>query len=128
MTALAADISTMSPSGKSLLGAMRRNLELLVEHEKVSRLEVEQIVEHLVAHVRSWKPQALLGLPDTIDPVAAVSRDLTDGAKYELSRKEDAVVVSLRDQLDGHAVVALAPIEIVRLRHDLSAVAQGGSK
>lgn len=43
-----------------LLGAMRRNLELLGEFEKVSPAEVDRILAAVVAHIRSWRPTALL--------------------------------------------------------------------
>lgn len=50
----------MTPQGQKLLGAMRRNLELLGEHDKVAPAEVDQIVATMIAHVRSWRPQALM--------------------------------------------------------------------
>ncbi len=49
----------MTERGKLLLGAMRRNLELLREHERASPAEVDQIVTMLVAHIRNWKPTSL---------------------------------------------------------------------
>lgn len=49
----------LTPAGKKLLGAMRRNLELLAELEKTAPHDVEIIVGALTAHVRSWKPMAL---------------------------------------------------------------------
>lgn len=49
----------MTPRGKILLGAVRRNLELLREHEKISPADVDLIVSMLVADVRTWKPMAL---------------------------------------------------------------------
>lgn len=54
----AALASTMSPRGAQLLGAMRRNLELLVELEKSAPADVMLIVDALVAHLKSWKPMA----------------------------------------------------------------------
>jgi hypothetical protein len=51
---------TFSARGHTLLGAVRRNFDLLVEHEKTSPAEVAAIVDAMVAHLRSWKPQALL--------------------------------------------------------------------
>jgi hypothetical protein len=50
----------MSPRGQLLLRALRQNLELIREHEKLSPAEVDQIVIMLIAHVRSWKSLALL--------------------------------------------------------------------
>lgn len=38
-----------------LLGAMRRNLELLAELEKSAPAEVDRILAAMIAHVRSWK-------------------------------------------------------------------------
>lgn len=51
-------MSTLSPDGVRLLGAMRRNLELLVELEKRDPSGVATIVSGVVAHLRSWKPLA----------------------------------------------------------------------
>ena len=53
----------LSPHGTKLLGAMRRNLELLVEHEKRHPAEVDAIVRAMVAHLRSWKPLNLTEVP-----------------------------------------------------------------
>lgn len=50
----------MSPQGAKLLGAVRRNFELLVELEKTAAAEVELIYAAMVAHIRSAKPQALI--------------------------------------------------------------------
>lgn len=57
----------MSDRGKVLLGAVRRNFDLLREHEKVSIDEVELIVRAIVAHVRSWKPTAITAIPERPD-------------------------------------------------------------
>jgi len=58
----------MTPHGKALLGAIRRNFELLVEHEKVAPAEVEHIVQAMVAHLRAWKPMAL-AIPEEVKVV-----------------------------------------------------------
>lgn len=50
----------MSERGQLLLRALQRNLDLVREHEKVSPAEVDAIAIMLVAHVRSWRPLALL--------------------------------------------------------------------
>jgi len=53
-------MSEMSPRGALLLGAIRRNFDLLAEHDKTHPLEVLAIVGAMVSHLRSWKAQALL--------------------------------------------------------------------
>ena len=55
-----ADGGIMSERGQLLLRALQRNLELVREHEKVAPAEVDAIAVMLVAHVRSWRPLALL--------------------------------------------------------------------
>lgn len=44
----------------ALLGAIRRNFELLGELEKTSPAEVQRMVAFMIAHLRSWKPMLLL--------------------------------------------------------------------
>lgn len=51
---------TLSPRGAQLQRALAMNLQLLAEHERINPAEVDQIVAALVAHVRSWRPVALL--------------------------------------------------------------------
>ena len=60
----------MTSRGLVLLGAMRRNLELLTELDKSAPADVEMILGALVAHMRAWKPMLLLSF-DT-GPVAKV--------------------------------------------------------
>lgn len=50
-----------SPSPEMLARAMRRNLELLAELDKTAPAEVDRIIVALLAHLRSWKPQLVLG-------------------------------------------------------------------
>ena len=52
----------MTPRGNQLLGAMRRNFELLADHDKLAPAEVDQIIAFAIAHLRSWRPQALLAM------------------------------------------------------------------
>ena len=52
----------MTPRGTMLLGAVRRNFELLVELEKSSPADVDAIVAAMLPHLRSWRPTALLAL------------------------------------------------------------------
>jgi hypothetical protein len=81
---------TMTPGGKSLQGAMRRNLELLVELEKTAPGDVAIIVESLIAHLRSWKPMAATVIPVSLDTgsvarmdvVAEIVRILADGSSH----------------------------------------------
>lgn len=50
----------MTARGLQLLGAVRRNFELLREHDKVRPDEVDAIVAAMIAHLRGWKPLAVL--------------------------------------------------------------------
>jgi len=43
-----------------LAGAVRRNFELLRELEKTEPAAVDAIVAMMAAHLRSWKPLALI--------------------------------------------------------------------
>ena len=52
--------STLSHRGQLLLGAVRRNFQLLEEHSKTHPDEVNAIAGLIVAHVRSSRPEALL--------------------------------------------------------------------
>lgn len=52
--------TSISPRGAQLQRALAMNLLLLAEHEKAAPAEVDTIVVALIAHVRSWRPQALL--------------------------------------------------------------------
>lgn len=45
--------------GDLLIGSLRHTLGLLVELDKTSPGEVERVLTALVAHIRSWRPQAL---------------------------------------------------------------------
>lgn len=57
--------ATMSPKGRQLLGAVRRNLELLTELEKSAPGDVEIIVGALFAHIRSkWPIVQLAAAPE----------------------------------------------------------------
>lgn len=44
----------------ALAGAVRRNFELLRELEKINPAAADQIVASIAAHLRSWRPLALL--------------------------------------------------------------------
>jgi len=52
--------ATMTPRGLLLLEAVRRNFDLLAEHEKTAPGDVALIVEAMASHLRAWKPMALL--------------------------------------------------------------------
>ena len=43
-----------------LAGAVRRNFQLLAELEKTDPAAVDVIVAMMTAHLRSWKPKAML--------------------------------------------------------------------
>jgi hypothetical protein len=124
MVAAASDITGMSQRGRELLGSLRKTLELLAEHEKASPEEVNQIVEHLIAHCRAWKPMLLAGQPVSIDPVASIERELGDGARYLLGREAGCTVLTLVDADGERATVALPAVMVVRMRSDLAAVGQ----
>lgn len=51
---------TTTPKGTLLLGAVRRNFELLVELEKSTPHDAVEIVAAMIDHIRAWKPQLLL--------------------------------------------------------------------
>lgn len=102
--------TTMSPRAVQLLGAMRRNLELLVELEKTDPAGVVVIVGALISHLRSWKPLAAVSVPAMIDPAVVpapvepaemteggISRALENGSRYEIYRmpRENDEVVEL---------------------------------
>lgn len=53
-------MTTMSKQGQLLLGAIRRNFELLVELDKTAPGEVNEILAAMVKHIRSYRPQVLL--------------------------------------------------------------------
>ena len=53
--------STLTARGKILLGAVRRNFELLIELEKTAPGDVDQICAAIVSTIRNWKPMALSG-------------------------------------------------------------------
>ena len=54
-----------TPRGSVLLGAVRRNFELLVELDKSAPHDVDLIVAAMVAHLRAWRPMALLVVEQT---------------------------------------------------------------
>jgi hypothetical protein len=55
----------MSPRGAQLQRSLALTLQLLAEHEKLHPAEVDDLVAGLLAHIRSWRPIALLagGVP-----------------------------------------------------------------
>lgn len=53
----------LSPRAAALAGAIRRNFELLRELEKTEPAAVDIIVSSMAAHLRSWRPLALLVQP-----------------------------------------------------------------
>lgn len=58
-------IETLSPRGRLLLEAARRNFELIREHgAKVSPAEAAFIIEQLAASIRSSQPLALAAMPE----------------------------------------------------------------
>ena len=60
-----ARVKLSSPPGKGptspmLIGAVRRNFELLEELRKTAPAEVDRILALMVSHIRSWRPHAVL--------------------------------------------------------------------
>ena len=53
-------MTTMSKQGQVLLGAVRRNFELLIELDKTAPGEVNEILAAMVQSVRSYRPQVLI--------------------------------------------------------------------
>lgn len=124
-------LATMSPGGRSLLAAMRRNLELLIELEKTAPGDVAIITEALVSHLRSWKPMAATSVPAPLDiapvaPVEAVERLLADGGRYRIASVDECAVVTLTDHEGDKAVASLPPGEVEMLRADLASVGRAG--
>jgi hypothetical protein len=120
---------TMSIAGSKLVGAMRRNLELLAELEKFSPAEVDVILAMLLAHVRNWKPMVAHGLspmPPQIEPQDSIFRELADGHLYSIALHSEPAappVALLRVRDDGdNAVIALDKKNLAQLRDDASAV------
>lgn len=118
----AALASAMSPTAIKLLGAMRRNLELLVELEKSDPAGVATIVAALVAHLRSWKPLAATAVPAPLDAAPLTTSaealprvstdgpihvDLGDGAFYELGKLHGKTTLYVHDSLEHDADIAL---------------------
>lgn len=61
-------MTTMTPRGLVLLEAVRRNFALLVELEKVAPGDVAAIISAMVAHVRGWRPMALVAVDGSEAP------------------------------------------------------------
>ncbi len=113
----AALAETITPRATQLLGAMRRNLELLVELEKTDPAGVATIVAALVSHLRSWKPLAATSVPAVLEPGTAplpristggpIHVALGDGAFYELGKLNGKTTLYLHDSLEHDADVAM---------------------
>lgn len=131
----AALAATMSPRAVQLLGAMRRNLELLVELEKSDPAGVATIVAALVSHLRSWKPLAATEVPVPLGPAPVergdsalprVSTDgpihveLGDGAFYEIGKLNGKTTLYLHDSLDHDADVAMSREQVEAFLQDVS--------
>lgn len=129
-----ASAPTMTDRGRTLLGAMRRNLELLVELEKTAPGDVLTIVEALVHHMRAWKPLELgdvsivipVALQSAPDPSSVppehpgrdVVRAICGGARYRLGREEGHLYLVISDGADQVAGV-MTPLHVEGLREDL---------
>ncbi len=118
----------MSPRGATLLGAVRTNFALLIEHEKVSPAEVAEIVEMMCAHLRSWRPLAMVASVE-VAPVpkietndSAVSRSIDEGASYRFERIDDSRVVTLHDSHGDDACVAMSPNQLRQFIDDARSV------
>lgn len=126
--------TTMTPRGQTLLGAMRRNLELLVELEKYAPGDVMTIVEALVHHMRAWKPLELGAMPSMVPvelqappdrrraplmhPASDIVRELCGGTHARIGREDGHVVLVLTDGDDTVAGV-MTPQLTEQLRADL---------
>lgn len=109
-------ISTnVSPRAQQLLGAMRLNLQHLVELEKTDPAGVATIVEALVAHLRSWKPLAATAIPtplalertelvERIDAADAIERSIEADGSYRLTTAiadgDQYITLLIRDEGD----------------------------
>ena len=57
-------MTTLTPTGTALLERMRTAFAELAELERSAPGDVQAISQVIVAHVRSWKPQALLAMEE----------------------------------------------------------------
>jgi hypothetical protein len=124
--------NTLTARGFLLLGAMRRNLELLVELEKVAPRDVQEIVLALIAHLRSWKPMAATAVPAPVlvVPIAApdpepvptgeLRRDLNDGANYRLDIVDDVLTLQVSDAQCDETVVSMTEAQGRTFRDDFN--------
>ena len=62
----------MSPRGDNLGRRLAALLEDLRDHERQHPAEVEAIAIHLVAHLRSWKPESVTPLGVLGPPTEAI--------------------------------------------------------
>lgn len=133
--------STMTPQGLRLLGACRRNLELLRDLEKSAPGDVAIITSALVNHIRSAWPSETMTLPSVempaivspavpmfiYEPAEEIAAQLHDGAEYIVSMfrdrlAPDCIGLSIRDALDGHALLYMTPEQVETLRQGLARV------
>lgn len=134
---IAATATATSSRATMLLGAMRRNFELLVELEKTDPAGVVLIIDALVAHLRSWKPMAATSLPDPTviaqleraDAATAIERAICADGKYRLSLEDGHLVLILTDEADedepDRAVGVLTPDQAGILCTDIACVLKG---
>jgi hypothetical protein len=121
----------MSPRGHSLLRTFRSAFEALADHAKAYPAESADIAAACAAHIRSSAPMAILDTGpvarlEPIEPdVEDIGRSLNDGARYSVRRQDELVLLTVVDALGDDVCVALAPVQVVRLRADLASVAGG---
>ena len=125
---------TMTPRGRQLLGAMRLNLQHLVELEKTAPGDVLTIVQALVHHLRAWKPLELGGVPAAVPlglqappdpspipmehPATDVVRAICGEGRYRIGTENGLLYLVLSDGADQVAGVMDAK-HVEGLREDL---------
>jgi hypothetical protein len=128
------DIATRASAIERTFAAAFAALE---EFAKVSPADADRIAATAIAHVRSSRPQAFRADIDTApfqrielakpdphpSPAERVQRELADGSTYEAFREEDAIVLKWTDGHGDKAIPVMRPIEWIRFRADVDAVA-----
>lgn len=109
----------MTDRSQALARTFAAAFAALAEHAKTQPAEAETLMASVASHVRSTSPLALA------EPVREVERDLADGSRYRLSHEAGCATLVLTDHEETTAVSTLTPVEAIRFRADVAAVAAG---
>lgn len=83
-----------------------------------------RIADIVASHMRSAHPMAMLSMPAP-DPVSSVSRDLGDGARYDISIVGGCIVLHIVDVMEGDVVPAFTVQQMRQLIADAQSVMAG---